>query len=107
MKFHGIAASKGQATGRACIVDNADDFAHCTEESIAVVVKIKPTAALMKKIRGIVGVYGGVTSHAAIVAREHGKPAVVGLTENFLAQVKNGDDITINADAGDVEILET
>jgi pyruvate,water dikinase len=43
-------------------------------------------------------------SHAGIVAREYGMPAVVG-TGNATARIKTGDSIRVDGDAGVVTIL--
>ncbi len=106
MKFTGSPASHGLATGRVCIIDDQNDIAHCEEGGIAVLVNIKPTSQLMKRAAGVVALYGGVTSHAAIAAREHKKPAVIGVKEEILTHIKNGDSITVDGSSGVVS-LET
>lgn len=54
--------------------------------------------------KGLILEVGGLMTHGAIVAREYGIPALVGL-ENATSLIKNGDYIRINADKGYVEIL--
>jgi pyruvate,water dikinase len=54
---------------------------------------------ILKKVAGIVTNKGGRTSHASIVARELGTPAVVG-TENVTELIKDGDVITISCAEG-------
>jgi len=54
---------------------------------------------LLKKAGGIVTNHGGRTSHAAIVARELGVPAVVG-TDNGTQKIKDGEIITISCSEG-------
>jgi pyruvate,water dikinase len=55
----------------------------------------------MKIAKAIVTEKGGRTSHAAIVSRELGIPAVVG-AEGVLSKVKTGDIITVDASLGDI-----
>ena len=105
MQFKGISANAGQVNGLLCIVDNPNQFAHCTPEHVVLLNKVKPTAALAAKVKAILSIHGGVTSHAAIVARENSKPAIVGLPEEMLRQVQDGQTVTVKADEGTVEIL--
>lgn len=53
---------------------------------------------------GLVTACGGISSHAAIVAREYGLPAVVGVA-NALEHIKSGSMIEINAETGMVTLL--
>lgn len=59
---------------------------------------------LMQKSLGIITNFGGVLSHAGIVARELGKPCIVG-TENATKLLKDGDLIELDADNGIVRKL--
>ena len=54
---------------------------------------------ILKKVAGIVTNKGGRTSHASIVARELGTPAIVG-TNNATEVIKDGDFITISCAEG-------
>src|SRR3989344_1685260 len=56
---------------------------------------------IMKEASAIVTEKGGRTSHAAIVSRELGIPAVVGAA-GVLSKVKTGMDITIDTSSGDI-----
>ncbi len=55
-------------------------------------------------IKGLVTEVGGIMTHGAVVAREYGLPAVVGV-ENATKLVKDGQMIRINGAKGYVEIL--
>jgi pyruvate,water dikinase len=55
----------------------------------------------MERAAGIVTDEGGITSHAAIVSREMGIPAVVG-TEQATSLLKDGQEITVDGDNGRV-----
>jgi phosphoenolpyruvate synthase/pyruvate phosphate dikinase len=105
MRFTGIAAGPGVAVGPICIVHNADEFEHCQAGDIALLVGVKPNAALVSRVEGIAAVHGGITSHAAIAARESNKPAVVGLPAEILGQVKDGMQAKLDADNGIFELL--
>ena len=56
---------------------------------------------IMKKSAGIITAKGGRTSHAAIVSRELGIPAVIGV-EGVLSKIKTGDILTIDTSSGSV-----
>jgi len=60
---------------------------------------------LFSKISAAVTDIGGMMSHASIVCREYGVPAVVG-TGFGTKTIKNGQRIRVNGDAGTVSILE-
>ncbi|TAN33002.1 hypothetical protein EPN28_03295 [Patescibacteria group bacterium] len=106
MQFKGISACPGKASGLVCIINHTDQFAHCTEENIVLLNQVKPNAALAKKVKAILAVHGGVTSHAAIVARENNKPAIVGLSEEILWKIKNGDMVEVDAEKGIVRKID-
>jgi pyruvate, water dikinase len=57
------------------------------------------------KIAAAVSDIGGMMSHAAIVAREYGLPAVVG-TGNATSQIKTGDRVRVDGNTGSVSILD-
>ena len=58
----------------------------------------------MTKAAAIVTDSGGITSHAAIIAREFGIPCVVG-TNNATFLLKNGDKVLVDAIEGQVTKL--
>lgn len=104
MKFKGISAYPGKAAGPVCIIHNADEFSHCQKGDVALLIKVKPNAFLASRVAAILSVHGGITGHAAIVARENKKPAIVGLPESILKEINNGDVVEVNADQGIVTI---
>ncbi len=105
MEYKGISANPGKFTGKVCIVHNAEEFDHCAPGSIPVLVRVKPTVNLVKQSAGILAIHGGITSHAAIAARENNKPAVVGLSEDILNVLKNGSEVHVDASTGIVQII--
>lgn len=104
MQFKGIPVSKGKFSGKICLVHDTNGFSHCQVGNVPLLIKVKPNAALVNRSVGILAVHGGITSHAAIVARESNKPAVVGLSEEILKHVKDGDEVSVDGETGIVEI---
>ncbi len=111
----GLAASPGAATGR--VVFNADDAAEWAqhgERVIMVRVETSPEdLAGMAAAQGILTARGGMTSHAAVVARGMGKCCVSGagaLKIDYATKVmevdgltvKEGDYISLNGSTGDI-----
>jgi phosphotransferase system enzyme I (PtsI) len=79
-----------------------EDLEHLTEEVVVVARELSPTqtASFNKQyIKGLAADVGGRTSHAAIVARSLGIPAVVGL-EDFSESVNGGDTVIIDGNRG-------
>ena len=74
--------------------------------SILVCVMTNPAwTSLFAHATGLVTDIGGVISHGSIVAREYGIPAVVG-TGDSTQRIKHGQMITVDGDAGTVELHE-
>lgn len=59
----------------------------------------------MKKAVAFVTDEGGITCHAAIIAREMGKPCIIG-TKNATRILKDGDFVEVDAENGVVKILK-
>lgn len=103
--IQGVPASPGQYEGTARLVLDLDDMAHVKEGDILVARMTAPSYnALLPMLGGIVTDRGGLLSHAAIVAREYGLPAVVGCMEATRA-IPNGSRIRVDGTSGEVKIL--
>lgn len=90
------------AAGKACVIRSASDIAQFRDGSILVTETTDPDwVPVMKRAAGIVTDHGGTTSHAAIVSRELGVPAIVG-TGNATQLIAENQDITISCADGDV-----
>jgi pyruvate,water dikinase len=101
----GAAASPGTAEGRARVIKTAGELVDIREGEILVCTITSPAwAPIFSKIRAAVTDIGGVMSHAAIVCREYGMPAVVG-TGRATAQIKSGQMIRVDGTNGVVTIL--
>ncbi|WP_448578281.1 phosphoenolpyruvate synthase [Thermaurantiacus sp.] len=97
----GQAVGSAIAAGPACRVNGPEDMATFRAGSILVARETNPDwVPIMKKARGLVTDRGGTTSHAAIVARELGLPAVVG-TGDGTARIPDGAAITLSCAEGE------
>ncbi|MFB6071908.1 MAG: pyruvate, water dikinase [Halobacterium sp.] len=97
---NGLGASPGVASGAARVVTQLDQLDKVGEGDIIVTEMTTPDMVpAMKRAAGIVTDEGGMTSHAAIVSRELGCPAVVGATD--ATDVLHDDQIvTLDGDRG-------
>ncbi len=104
-EVRGFAASSGVVEGIARIVRSVDEISRLQSGDILVCQVTNPTwAPIFQKIRGAVSDIGGSMSHAAIVAREYGLPAVVG-TGNATLKIKDGQRIRVDGGRGIVTLL--
>ncbi|WP_066941533.1 PEP-utilizing enzyme [Microtetraspora fusca] len=102
----GMSASPGVAEGRARVVHHADQLSEVQEGEILVATITAPSwGPIFGKIKATVTDIGGMMSHAAIVCREYGLPAVTG-TGNGSTTIRTGQLIRVDGNAGRVEILE-
>lgn len=103
----GQPASKGVATGTVTIVHKADVATATINDGDILVCDITTPdyVGLMQKAGAVVTERGGILSHAAIVCRELGTPCVAA-TGNATTVLKNGQKVTVNADAGEVYTAE-
>jgi pyruvate, water dikinase len=104
-EIRGVAACRGVAEGIARIITTVDQMSRLKKGDILVCQITNPTwAPIFDKIAGAVSDIGGSMSHAAIVAREYGLPAVVG-TGNGTTRIKDGQRIRVDGGRGIVTIL--
>ena len=98
----GLGASPGKATGIVRIIEKLDQLDKVGDGDIIVTKMTTPDMVpAMKRAGGIVTDEGGMTSHAAIVSRELGVPAVVG-TGDATTVLSDGQQITLDGDMGSV-----
>ena len=102
----GLAVSAGTIEGRARVVlDMAD--ADLEEGDILVTAYTDPSwSPLFVAIKGLVTEVGGLMTHGAVIAREYGLPAVVGV-EHATDLIEDGQRIRLNGTDGYIEVLET
>ncbi len=97
----GIAIGEAVVTGQVCLIESARDLDRFIDGSILVTSTTDPDwVPIMKRARAIVTDHGGRTSHAAIVSRELGLPAIVG-TGNATELMHTGQDVTVSCAEGD------
>jgi pyruvate,water dikinase len=102
----GFAASPGVAEGPARVIFSADQIGEVQEGEILVAPLTAPSwAPIFGKIGATVTDVGGMMSHAAIVCREYGLPAVTG-TAFGTKTVKTGQRIRVDGSAGTVTVVE-
>jgi pyruvate,water dikinase len=102
----GMAASPGAVEGRARVIYDADQLGEVEDGEILVATITAPSwGPIFGKIKAAVTDIGGMMSHAAIVCREYGLPAVTG-TGSGSTTIKTGQLIRVDGTAGRVEILE-
>jgi phosphoenolpyruvate synthase/pyruvate phosphate dikinase len=100
----GLAVSSGVIEGRARVILNMED-ADLDNGDILVTSFTDPSwTPLFVSIKGLVTEVGGLMTHGAVIAREYGLPAVVGV-ENATRLIKDGQRIRVNGTDGYVEIL--
>ena len=100
----GLAVSSGVVEGRARVILNMED-ADLEDGDILVTSFTDPSwTPLFVSIKGLVTEVGGLMTHGAVIAREYGLPAVVGV-ENATKLIKDGQRIRVDGTEGYVEIL--
>jgi pyruvate,water dikinase len=100
----GIPVSSGTIEGRARVVLKMED-AHMEEGDILVTAFTDPSwTPVFVAIKGLVTEVGGMMTHGAVIAREYGLPAVVGV-ENATRLIKDGQRIRVNGAEGYVEVF--
>ncbi len=100
----GLPVSSGVIEGRARVIFHMED-ADLEEGEIVVTAFTDPSwTPLFVSIKGLVTEVGGLMTHGAVIAREYGLPAVVGV-ENATRLINDGQRIRVNGTENYVEIL--
>ncbi|MBV7505010.1 phosphoenolpyruvate synthase [Bacillus sp. sid0103] len=100
----GLPVSSGVIEGRARVILNMED-ADLEAGDILVTSFTDPSwTPLFVSIKGLVTEVGGLMTHGAVIAREYGLPAVVGV-ENATKLIKDGQRIRVHGTEGYIEIL--
>ena len=102
----GQIAHKGKVKGIVKIVASTEDMAKVGEGDILVSVMTMPKyISAMQRAAAFVTDEGGITCHAAIVAREMGRPCIIG-TRIATTVLKDGDMVDVDANNGVVRIVK-
>lgn len=103
----GTPGSHGSVTGTAWIVRGPGDFSRVHRGDILVCPYTDPAwTPLLRIVAGVVTETGGILSHAAIIAREHRIPAVLG-APNATTRIHDGITITVDGTTGTVTTTNT
>ena len=104
--MRGFAVSSGRITASASVILGPAEFDKMAPGSILVSPLTTPAwTQLFAHAVGLVTDMGSILAHGSIVAREYGIPAVLGVG-NGTKRIEHGQMITIDGDAGTVEIHE-
>jgi pyruvate,water dikinase len=97
----GLSIGNAIAAGKICKLQNASEIDRFEEDAVLVTEMTDPDwVPIMKRAAAIVTNHGGRTSHAAIVSRELGLPAVVG-TRKATEILQDGQEVTVSCAEGD------
>jgi pyruvate,water dikinase len=97
----GTAIGEIAATGRICLIESPEQMGRFVDGSVLVAPTTDPDwVPVMKRAAAIVTDHGGRTSHAAIVSRELGVPAIVGAA-GATAALHDGEKVTVSCAEGD------
>ncbi|MEO1232161.1 MAG: PEP-utilizing enzyme [Myxococcota bacterium] len=103
--LNGFAASPGVAEGVARVITDSNDIGTVKDGEILVASLTAPSwAPIFRRIAGTVTDTGGMMSHAAIVCREYGLPAVTG-TAFATQQIETGMRVRVDGNTGEVSII--
>ncbi|MEL6384353.1 MAG: putative PEP-binding protein [Cyanobacteria bacterium J06626_18] len=106
-QLSGNPASPGCVVGRALVIHPNNPLPTSAHQQIIVAREVAPHwLPLLKTATAVVSETGGLTCHAAILARELGLPAVVGVT-NATQSFQTDDTLQLDGDRGVVEIIST
>lgn len=101
----GVPVSAGIVEGRARVVNRLED-AYVEAGDILVTAFTDPSwTPVFVTIAGLITEVGGAMSHGAVITREYGLPAVVGV-ENATTLIKDGQIVRLNGTEGYVEVLK-
>ncbi len=97
----GLSVGSAVATGRVCLIEHASEIDHFVDGAILVTGITDPDwVPIMKRAKAIITDHGGRTSHAAIVSRELGLPAIVGCGDATHV-LHEEQEVTVNCSGGD------
>ena len=101
----GVGACGGTVTAKAAVLADATHVGQMQEGDIVVTRQTDPGwACVFFLARGLVVERGGMLSHGAIIAREFGIPAVVGV-RGATSRIRSGERVMIDGDRGVVHIV--
>ena len=97
----GLSVGQAIATGEVCVIHSAEQIDQFKEGAILVTEMTDPDwGPILKQAAGVITDHGGRTSHAAIVSREMGIPAIVG-TGDATEVLTDGQEVTLSCAEGE------
>ena len=104
--LEGLACSPGVVEGQARVIENIIDAERIQKDDILITKFTDPGwTPKFSFIKAVATETGGVLSHAAVIAREYGIPAVLAIP-GLTSTIKDGDFIRIDGDNGTVEVIK-
>jgi pyruvate,water dikinase len=98
----GLSVGNAAVAGRVCLLESVSEIDRFVDGAILVTGTTDPDwVPIMRRAAALVTDHGGRTSHAAIVSRELGLPALVGCTEATHV-LHDGQDVTVSCAEGDI-----
>lgn len=101
----GLAVSAGIVEGRARVIRQMGEAEPGPDDILVTSFTDPGWTPLFVSIKGLVTEVGGLMTHGAVIAREYGLPAVVGI-DKATTLIKDGQRIRVNGTEGYVEILD-
>ena len=95
----GLPVSAGTVEGRARVIVDIGDADLDTDDILVTAYTDPSWTPLFVAIKGLVTEVGGLMTHGAVIAREYGLPAVVGV-ERATELIKDGDRIRVHGERG-------
>lgn len=100
--IEGLAIGEAIAAGKVQVIKSVENIGMFKDDSVLVTGMTDPDwVPIMKRAAGIITDHGGRTSHAAIVSRELGVPAIVG-TGHATEVLRNSQEVTMSCAEGDI-----
>lgn len=105
-QLKGLGCSPGEFIGTARVIMDIHKTGELTKDEILVTAFTDPGwTPVLARVGGVITEVGGLLSHAAVIGREYGIPAILNLIDATKV-IQDGDKIKINGKTGVVEILE-
>lgn len=101
----GVPCSNGIVEGEACVVTDVKNVSSVKDKILITKMTDPGWVFLLAEAKGVVSEKGSLLSHTAIISRELGIPAVVGI-DGLMTTVKNGDIVRLDGATGAVKIIK-
>lgn len=104
-ELSGIPCSDGVVTGEAYVVEDVKSVRNVSDKILVTKMTDPGWVFLLASAKGVISEKGSLLSHTAIISRELGIPAVVGV-DNLMTTVQTGDIISLDGSTGEIKILK-